>query len=224
MAKTTISAITRELMAIKGALSSEYRVYLKYAIAAVKDYLTTYNPHSTQEKVVLSSNLTFIIPDGYNDVSRVRVPYQGRLVDLWELPDMVDTTTLQSGKKVRLSTNGENVPIAFNEGDAVNPFGYYSKQDCEVFVYSEQTYPYLVVEFVGDGIVSSETKVDTSYQTMIEKYVLWQVELMFGTNKSYAPMYKKDYEEEALKLRNAEMRMTTEEWGIAMIHGTWTNL
>ena len=224
MAKTTISAIARELMATKGALSSEYRIYLKYAIAAIKDYRTSYNVYSNQQKVEVDSNAMFAIPEGYSGVNRVRVPFQGRLVDLWELPDMVDTTTLVSGKKKRLTINGENSPLAFNDGEPLNPFGYYSVQDCEVFVFSEQTYAYLVVDFVGDGIISSETKIDTSYQTMVEKYILWQIELMFGSNKSYAPMMKKDYEEEALKLRNAECRMTAEEFGAALIHGTFTNL
>lgn len=224
MAKTTISAAVRELMAIKGALSSEYKIYLKYAIAAVRDYRTSYNPYSTQEKVELSDMDSFIIPDGYSGVDRVRVPYQGRLVDLWELPDLVDTTTLIAGKRKRIKENGENVPVAFNFGEAVNPFGYYSVQDCEVFIFSETKHPYLVVEYSGDGLVSSETKIDTSYQAMIEAFVIWQIEQMYGTNKSYAPLYKKNYEEEALKLRNSERRLTAEEIGSALIHGTFTSL
>lgn len=224
MAKTTISAVARQIMVVRGATSSDMRIYLSYVAAAVRDYRTSYNPYSSQQKVELDSKDTFAIPDGYSGVNTVRVPYQGRLVQLWQLPDLTDTTTLEAGVRVRKAANGENVPLGFDEGDAVNPFGYYSIQDGVCFIYSEQKYPYLVVEFNGDGVINGETKIDTSYISMIEAYVKWQVEKEFGQNKSYVPLYKRDYEEEALKLRNSEMRKTPEEIAKLFVHGTFDNL
>jgi len=223
-ATTTISSAVREIMVKNKFPSADYRIYMGWAVDAVSKYRMSYNIYSEQRKIELDTNLSFPLPCDADGIVKIKVPFQGRFEELWELPDMVDTTTMVNGVTTRLKINGEGEPVNFNTGDAMNPFGYYSVENNQVFVITDNNYPYIVLEMETNGLLSGESLIPKRYRLMIERYVMWMSELVYGTNKSDVPYYQKLYDEEATTLRNAEERMTLEEFAATIIHGTFDRM
>lgn len=224
-ATTTLSGIVREIMVTKKARSEDYKIYLKWAADAVSKYRTTYEVYSEKIKIELDKKGTFSLPCNADGIVRISVPYQGRMEDLWELTDMVNTTTMVNGEVKRLELNGENERIGLDSDEPYNPFGYYSlSENREVFIVTDKDYDYVILEYETTGVTGGESLVPKRYKTMIERYVTWNYEMTYGSNKSVIPYYQKLYEDEAVMLRNANVRLTIEEVGKSFITDTFDRL